>query len=254
VVEALSLRLADCVTAVSPQVVKLYERKYPWLRGRLNVTSPGVDSSDFSLRPRQGARQALGLSPEGNILLYVGRLDKEKNVPLLTRAFQVLKSRIRRLSLIIVGEGPERGNIERLVREQGIEGVTMVGAVPHNVVSTYMNAADVLILCSTTEGSPTVLKEAARCGLPIVATRVGDASELSSKVPHLPVVVRDFVGAAELALAVESVLRLRQIDREVAAREAELAFSFGDCAEALSVIYQALASANRERKRISSQH
>lgn len=61
----------------------------------------------------------------------------------------------------------------------------LAGAVAPDQVSLYLNAADVLALCSVKEGSPTVVKEALACGLPVVSTDVGDVRDVLSASSNL---------------------------------------------------------------------
>lgn len=102
------------------------------------------------------------------VVLGVGRLTPQKDFETLLRAFALVRAR-RDARLLIVGEGPERGRLEALARELGLEkDVELPGTVSN--VYAYMSQASVFALSSAWEGLPTVLIEAMACGAPVVAT------------------------------------------------------------------------------------
>jgi glycosyltransferase involved in cell wall biosynthesis len=102
----------------------------------------------------------------------VGRLSFEKGHDVLLRAFAQLRGRGCAARLVIVGDGPERGALEKLAAELGLGGdVLMPGYVPE--MERHLRSFDLFVLPSRTEGSPVVLQEALRASLPIVATAVG---------------------------------------------------------------------------------
>jgi glycosyltransferase involved in cell wall biosynthesis len=102
------------------------------------------------------------------VILSVGRLTKQKDFPTLIRAF-ALVHRNRSARLIILGEGPDRPELESLVKQLGLkDDIALPGFVTNPYA--YMNQGSLYILSSQWEGLPTVLIEALYCGLPIIAT------------------------------------------------------------------------------------
>jgi glycosyltransferase involved in cell wall biosynthesis len=102
------------------------------------------------------------------VILAVGRLTKQKDFPTLIRAFaQVLRT--RSAHLLILGEGPDRPALARLINQLGLEDdIAMPGFVDNPYA--YMSRASLYVLSSQWEGLPTVLIEALYCGSPIIAT------------------------------------------------------------------------------------
>lgn len=105
---------------------------------------------------------------EPPVILAVGRLTKQKDFPTLIRAFaQVHPARSARL--LILGEGPDRSELERLVSDLGLKDhVGLPGFVSNPYA--YMSRAALYVLSSRWEGLPTVLIEALFCGPSIIAT------------------------------------------------------------------------------------
>jgi len=102
------------------------------------------------------------------VILAVGRLTKAKDYPTLFRAFSLVRQ-VRPAKLLILGEGEERANLERLATELGIQNdVSMPGFVDNPFA--FMSKSSVFVLSSAWEGLPTVLIEALACGCPVVAT------------------------------------------------------------------------------------
>lgn len=150
------------------------------------LTSAGIDrqritvvhnaAAEVAVMDRAEARRRLGL-PHGPIVVAVGRLSHEKGHDVLIDACALLR-RVSRdePTLIIAGEGPERGRLAARARRHGVA-LRLDGF--QTSIAPYYAAADVFVLPSRSEGSPNVLLEAMAAGCPIVATRVGGVPEIA---------------------------------------------------------------------------
>jgi 1,2-diacylglycerol 3-alpha-glucosyltransferase len=134
------------------------------------VVPTGVDTAHFQPGDRVAARRALGL-PEGDpVLLYVGRLDREKSVHRVLLAFDRVASTVARARLVLVGQGKEANLLQRLAgRLSAAARVTFLGVRAHDTLPMCYRAADLFLFASETETQGLVLAEAAACGLPAVA-------------------------------------------------------------------------------------
>jgi len=112
-----------------------------------------------------------------NIVLFVGRLTKEKNIPNLIKAAPMVLNTVPNTLFLIVGQGDERPKLEKLVMELGIEdNFIFAGAVPD--VADYYHLSDLLVLPSNHEGRAIVIVEAMACGKPVISTDVGGAHDV----------------------------------------------------------------------------
>lgn len=112
-------------------------------------------------------------------VLFVGNLVEVKGVDRLLSAWRILTQVLLRSSLevelLIIGEGPNRQKLEKQARDAGIAGsVRFIGGKPHREISHWMRSVDCLCLPSRSEGMPNVVLEALACGVPVVASGVGE--------------------------------------------------------------------------------
>lgn len=140
---------------------------------RIHDIGNGVDTARFRPAPpreRLELRRALGL-PEGRLVVYAGRLAREKGLDLLLAAWPSLAAGAQ---LCIVGEGPERAALE--AQAAGLRGIRFHGPVTD--VAPVLRAADAFVLPSRAEGLPVALLEGMSSGLASVATAVGGIPEI----------------------------------------------------------------------------
>jgi glycosyltransferase involved in cell wall biosynthesis len=175
VIERVVLRRAAFVIAGNAAAKTRIERRgVP--SGRIAVLPQfGVDFSRYAGERAGGARAALGLTPP--IVGYIGRLVPEKGVDLLVEALAGLEA-----SLLVVGEGPARRDLERRVVGWPPGRVRFIGAVAHACVPAYLGALDALVLPSRTtagwaEQFGHVLIEAMAAGVPVVGSSSGAIPE-----------------------------------------------------------------------------
>lgn len=110
---------------------------------------------------------------EGFDVIYVGRLVKDKNVDVLLKSIALVKEKIPRIRVAVVGDGPERKNLESLAKNLGIrKNVKFFGFIKrYEDVIALMKSSKVFVLPSTREGFGIVCLEALACGLPIIAIK-----------------------------------------------------------------------------------
>ena len=150
--QASSFILARMVSAV---VVKTGELQRQLKLTAAHVIPNGVDLGLFRPMDRNEARRALGLDPQRRFVLFpYNRAEERKRYDVVRAA--------------VAGAQREIPELE-ILHAQGL---------PQNEMPIYMNAADVLVLASQSEGSPNAVKEALAVNLPVIAVAVGDTAEL----------------------------------------------------------------------------
>jgi glycosyltransferase involved in cell wall biosynthesis len=176
----------------------------------VDVISMGVDVTRF--RRRRGARKVTtALNVTGPVILFVGRLAEKKGVRYLIEAMPEVLEQVPDATLVIVGDGPLRQDLEQRVSNLGISAsVRFTGAKSPEDLPQFYSAADLLVAPSIvadggdTEAFGLVIAEAMACGCPVIASDVGGIGDLiKHEMTGLLVQQRD---SSELAVAVCRVL------------------------------------------------
>ena len=208
------------------------------VRTPLVVIPTGLPASAFELGDGAAFRRAHGIDPRRPVILNVGRMAHEKNLPFLLEVTAALVRRVPDLLLVMAGEGPARPTLERRAAELGIAGaVRWVGYLSREraLLDCY-RAADAFVFASRTETQGLVLLEAMAQAVPVVSTAVlgtrdvlaaGDgalvsAEEVEAFAAHVLRLLDDPALRAELGEAGRAHARERWSAEACAARLAAL--------------------------------
>ena len=138
----------------------------------IEVIPTGVEPPPRPGESRALTRRRLNMPEDGQIILYVGRLAREKNLALLLRAVRAAVRAVPEVFLLLVGEGDEERPLRRLAAGLDIgDRVRFVGSVPHQAVGGWYRAADLFVFPSVSETQGLVVLEAMAHGLPVLAIR-----------------------------------------------------------------------------------
>jgi len=174
-----ALENADHVITVSGSNLQILTEKLGVPKERVSLIPNGFDGELFRPMPKVEVRTKLGLPLEKKIVLTVGNLVPVKGHEYLIRAAEKVVKEKPNVLFVIVGSGPLRKKLENLVRSLNLEDYFyFAGARPHNEIPLWMNAADLFVLPSLSEGNPTVMFEALGVGLPFIGTAVGGVPEI----------------------------------------------------------------------------
>jgi phosphatidylinositol alpha-1,6-mannosyltransferase len=147
--------------------------------------APGIDTAHFIPQPdAMQKRKELGLQDK-KIIISVGRLVHRKGQDNLIQAMPAVLKKIPNAHLLLVGEGPYRKHLEKLVMKSSLEqNVTFAGRIMYDRLPSYLSAADLFAMPSRSrffglevEGLGIVYLEASACGIPVVAGNSGGAPD-----------------------------------------------------------------------------
>ena len=172
---------ADRVICVSGYIRNEVIRAYGAPRDKAFAIHNAVSEENFpEPHPKLLARFRRVLAQENErIVLYVGRLDSEKGVDVLLRAFAGLLRSGQNAKLVLAGKGELRAKLEKLTADLGVQRrVVFAGYAVGEVLSYIYHSADVLAVPSLYEPFGIVALEGMICGLPVVASATGGLTEI----------------------------------------------------------------------------
>lgn len=141
----------------------------------------GIKILEYQKGDRKWLQNHFKIKPEEKVLLFVGRLGKEKNISFLLESFKLLREReeIESTVLVLVGGGPEEEELRNKAVELGIEKkVVFTGTLdPKDVINCYASSS-LFVFPSITETQGIVIAEAKAAGLPVVAVNAYGVSEM----------------------------------------------------------------------------
>ena len=169
--------LADRIVAVSTEIEEVLRKSLFLSRSKISTIINGINTDLFVPLHGDTEKQRLFKKyqlPSGHFLIgSVGRLAPEKNYAMLLYAFSELIKKIEKtVSLLLVGDGPMKNELQRLAIKLSIEKNVIFMGIQHNV-HEILPLFDVFVLPSFTEGTSISLLEAQSCGVPAVVTDVG---------------------------------------------------------------------------------
>jgi glycosyltransferase involved in cell wall biosynthesis len=139
----------------------------------LRVVPRGVDTNLFRpARRHEALRQSWGVTPEQPVALYVGRLAPEKNLAALISAYAAMRKAEPGVRLVLVGDGPERANLQAQHPD-----VVFAGMQSGEALAAHYASGDIFLFPSTTESFGNVTLEALASGLAVVAYDYAAAAE-----------------------------------------------------------------------------
>ena len=199
------LKRADSILAVSGGRISKSLVEFGVKPERIHILRTGVNVADFTpTSPRQFDRKNINI-------INATRFHKQKNIPLLIKAFSLAAAEVPNLRLTLVGSGPEEKLISSLVeKNKDRDKITLLPWC--NNVPDHLKKADIYALSSDHEGCARVFTEAMASGLPIVSTDVSGVGDLCQPNEHALVTpVKDEVALAEalVTLAKDKEMRRR---------------------------------------------
>ena len=232
--ERFAARRADAIVCVS-DAEKQRGREHG-IHADLRVIPNGVDLTQWPAaddEERSRARRELGLE-EVPLAVCVGRLSRQKAQDVLLAAWPRVKASVPQASLVLVGDGPERSELEA----RRVPGVTFAGN--RTDVPRWLAAADVVVMPSRWEGMSLAMLEAMATGRSLVATAVAGATEALADGAGCIVPVEDpdaLAGGISQRLGDEE---LAGAEGRAARRRVEEFYDFRITADSIAKLYEEL--------------
>ncbi len=208
---------ANSAWCVRESGVQALLERYPAIASDIRFVPTWVDDEVFNVladEQRMALRHRLASTHRLPVaepwLVSVGRLDTQKDPMLMVEAYARLRAQGTRLQWLVVGDGVLRSEMQNRLAQAGVaDSVSFLGLQPPDRVADILRASDGYVLSSAYEGMPMALLEAMGCGLPVVATDVGEVRR----------VVRDGVNgrivkhgdAQAFAAALDELLRFSKL-------------------------------------------
>jgi glycosyltransferase involved in cell wall biosynthesis len=154
----------------------------------------GVDTNLYCPKPQsKWLRDKWGIGGDDRLIVFVGTLPRFSGLDALIREFTEMSWRIPDIKLLIVGDGEQRSDLDKLIRDTGLSGrVIITGYRPQEEIPDYINIADVCVItfpvvAATRDIFPTKVIQYMACGKPVVSTRLPGLMEAIPE--HLKVVM-----------------------------------------------------------------
>jgi glycosyltransferase involved in cell wall biosynthesis len=161
-IEKLSIKLPYKISVSSHLTIQNL-REYHGRKKGLTLITPGVDFVEVK-----------NIKPSKNKIdvLYVGRLVKDKNVDVLINSIGILVKKSKNLSCLIIGQGPEKDNLIKLIQKHDLrQNVILIGPLKNsNDIYAQMKSSKVFALPSVREGFGMVAIESLACNTPVITT------------------------------------------------------------------------------------
>jgi colanic acid/amylovoran biosynthesis glycosyltransferase len=201
--------------------------------GRFDIARLGVDTEVFAASAQ---RDAPGIFQ----IVSVGRLVSTKGQRILIAAVEQLIGEGRTLRLQLIGDGPDRKELERLVVERGLQdSIVLTGSINQDRIRSFYESADLFALASFAEGIPVVLMEAMAMEIPCVATSINGIPELiRHDVDGLLVAPSDVEGMAAALARLMDDPELRNSLGKAGRVRVQECYELGKSADRLAAVFR----------------
>ena len=240
-----TLTSVDCIFVTAPSWIDIIGKIIGDDENIYSIPN-GYDETKFFLTSHEKARNNLHLPKNKKIILAVGSLEHHKGHHFLIESLSESTYSINNVISYIIGEGSLSKNLSQLIKNHNMtDKIVLVGGnkTPEEI-ALWMNAADIFVLPSLTEGNPTVMFECLACGKPFVGTSVGGIPDIINSPEYgllcKPGDVKDLTEKIQIALK-------KEWNHEKIIKYAE-DFTWANIALKINKVYEKMINDNRKRQ------
>lgn len=239
------LRAADSVTAISSYLFRVAEMH--GFAGTGNIIPNGVDTSVFAFRDVKDNEK--NKDQHQRVVITTSRLVHKNGIDTLIRAIAEVKEKCPSIKCYILGDGSERGSLEKLAKELKLErDIIFLGNIPYKELPFYLGKADVFVRPSRSEGMGNSFVEALAAGVPAIGTSVGGIPDII--IDHKTGILCNVDDPHDLSQKILLLLRDQELGARVrinGRRLVEEKFSWSAIAQSYGDMFEKLLNA---RKRV----
>jgi len=168
------LKQATRLIVINKNNFKDFEKTYPFLKDRIRLVYNGIDIQRFSICSAERLRTELNIKTE-NVLLFTGRIDKEKGIHILIEIFPIIAETHPDVVLLITGDGAMKNILmEKVAMDKLSDKILFLGKVPYQRLPEYYSLSKIFVFPTLRfEGLPYNVIEALSCGCVVIASKRG---------------------------------------------------------------------------------
>lgn len=180
-IEKVLAKKCDKIIAISEQEKKSAIEKNICNEEKIDVIFNGIDIDEYknNIADKQDIRKKLNIHSDSIVIGMVGRISKQKSPDIFIKSAAKIKQKVPNAFFVIVGDGDERKEIEKLIEELGLKGSVLITGWVKNTYK-YIQAFDIAMLLSRWEGFGLAIAEYMICEVPVIATNVDAIPNLIS--------------------------------------------------------------------------
>lgn len=237
-----------CEHLIAPTERAKSELRKVGVKSPITVLASGINRSEFTDVSKGYLHSKLHLKPGTKILLYVGRLGREKSVDFLVKSFKHIAQSNPDTVLVMVGDGPETKKLKELARELKISNkVYLTGFIKGEYIPQVYADADIFVFASKTETQGMVIIEAMASRIPVVAVKDPAFSEMIENGKNGFLTQRsekDFSDHVEKLLSSPTLYKKMSTH----AKESTLKYSLEEKTQDLEGLYVSLIESHKKRE------
>jgi glycosyltransferase involved in cell wall biosynthesis len=215
------------------------------------IIPSGIDIDKFKKTgDEEKIREKYNIKNDAILLLTVCRLSEEKNLTFLLKVFQKITKKRKNVYFMIVGDGPEKENLEKQSFKLGLkEKIIFTDKISYQRIPSFYNAGDIFLFSSFSEVQPTIFTEAMASGLPIVAIKAIGSEDVITNGENGFLAFNDVDDFSQKTLKIIDNENLRKKMSEKAKNRAKY-FSIENSTKKMVSLYEKVIGQKKEENKL----